>query len=177
MIRYVGPGMIYQNTGITSDWETYESQLGRFSIDKPVKWLAMDLQHGNHGDLAVVAVITNRFPRVVVARIEDLRDNDQIADLASVRAQKFGDYQWLNDEIYTSDNGISGHLTEYLNDGSDMVNQYKAHCLDWSTTYNNYGYIFTFCAEVHQWPEYASENEVKDAFLIMINSIEFMVAE
>lgn len=160
------------DTGLDSGWTTFRSEMGRFVMDAPKEWLAADNLHDDH-DKEIIAGLIHRFPDVRIAKLDGVDQVEDAARWAMNRGSSFPEYFVISNEPYATPQGYQGQLIEYLRDGSNMSGKYQMHCLDWSLISHQTGYVFIFCTEVRQWPEGATDNEVKAAFMRMVDSIEF----
>lgn len=150
--------------------QTWESQLGKFSIDYPDNWIARELPQGNHGDMEVIAVVlprNNYLPQVYISQ-KDFSP-PQISDIASwgdMRNQSRGDYNSLKLENISTPN-ITGQVREYVFTMDSLLGATKWHCLDLYTLNNKLGYQFSFCVDEKDW------TKMNPVFQQMIQSVAF----
>lgn len=156
---------------LTSIMKSFQSPSGNFSIDYPVLLQAGDMPDGSHGDLEVIAEISNILssPKIEISkRLFPSGKVEDVWDWGRKRAQAYSDFQGLGNKPYITSNYM-GFVQEYMRSLENIWGKQEFHCLDWYylNNTNNIGYDFSFCTDQQYW------NVAENAFYNMINSIKF----
>jgi hypothetical protein len=141
--------------GLPAPWTRLEVTSAGLCIRHPDSWVGSETPQGNHGDLAVLAVIGvpgRRWPQALVLRgSSGAMSLSALVEWAQERARGHEGYSPLDSQPGQT-SGLDGQVSEYRFAASGLLGTTQVRCNDLSFVAASGGFVLNMCSEVTDWP-------------------------